>query len=98
MSRQKSRDERQEHPREGARTEGPRKRGVERREDPPEESHEGPPMAAPHRWVEAGLVTSAQARAIERLIGVGEPPPEALAGLVDAGILTRSQAGAGARA
>ena len=33
MSRQKSRDERQEHPRERARTEGPGKRGAEGRED-----------------------------------------------------------------
>jgi hypothetical protein len=58
-----------------------------------EESKEAAAATA-RRWFEAGLVTSAQARAISRMIRDGEPGPEALAGLIEAGVITRSQAAA----
>jgi hypothetical protein len=50
--------------------------------------------ATARRWFQDGLVTAPQARAISQLIGEGEPGPEALDRLVEAGIITRSQAAA----
>jgi hypothetical protein len=50
--------------------------------------------ATARRWFQDGLVTAPQARAISQVIGEGEPGPEALDRLVEAGIITRSQAAA----
>ena len=51
-------------------------------------------VATARRWLEEGLVTPDQARAIAGLIADGEPGPEVLEGLVESGVLIRSQAAA----
>jgi hypothetical protein len=50
--------------------------------------------ATARRWFVDGLVTAPQARAISQMIGVGEPGAEDLEGLVEAGVITRSQSAA----
>ncbi|MDQ6742434.1 MAG: hypothetical protein M3Z97_05930 [Candidatus Dormibacteraeota bacterium] len=67
-------------------------------EEPLERSRQEAAAATARRWLEEGLVTSAQARAVGPLIGDGKPGAEVLEGLVEAGILTRSQAAAVSRA
>jgi hypothetical protein len=63
-----------------------------------DERGEAPPGNGSARWLRAGLVTWDQARVIERELGPGEPEPAALQGLVDAGVITSSQAAAIRRA
>jgi hypothetical protein len=50
--------------------------------------------ATARRWFHDGLVTVPQARAISQMIGEGEPGPEELEALAEAGVITRSQAAA----
>jgi hypothetical protein len=66
--------------------------------DTGEEGTDGGGPTSASRWVREGLVTSAQGRAIERLLGPGNPGPGALEELVKAGLITRSQATAVQRA
>jgi hypothetical protein len=74
---------------------------VERQEDPVEPTAmrlRAGATPTTGRWLEEGLVTGAQARAIGGLIGNREPTPDVLEGLVGAGLLIRSQAAALRRA
>jgi hypothetical protein len=69
---------------------GPAPEAQQERAEPRQE----PAIAPPRLWLEEGLVTVAQARAIEGMLEPGEPGPGTLGRLVEAGVITRSQAGA----
>jgi hypothetical protein len=67
---------------------------VEAAPEEPVDARPQPAAGPSRRWLAEGLVTVAQARAIERMLEPGEPGPVALERLVEAGVITRSQAGA----